>query len=371
VTKKLDFGVFLPVGSGGFIPSSTSPAVPGDYRYNRRVTLLAEELGLGFVVSMARWRGFGGPTEYNKNTLESITATAGLAECTKGIQLFMTIHTVAIHPAVAAKMVATIDQISGGRAGVNIVAGSNPIDHGQFGIWPDVSHDELYEIAAEWATVAKALWAEDRVNHEGKRYRLTDCVSYPKPLQHPHPTLLCAATSDAGMAFTARHADASLVNGPNLEQLVQIGQHAKEVAEGIGETTKTVGLVMIVPGESDAAAKERIEFYNAGADVDAITTRIFEFSQSAKEFSKDEHKLREMRRSFTADGTPLAVTSSALVGTPATIADGLAQIIDEGDFDAIGIYLPDYVEDLKTFGYEVLPRLARLGYERAASLAAS
>ena len=46
----------------------------------------------------------------------------------------------------------SIDQISGGRFGLNLVAGSNPIDHGQMGLWRDMPHDELYEVATEWIT---------------------------------------------------------------------------------------------------------------------------------------------------------------------------------------------------------------------------
>ena len=75
--RKVPFGVFLPVGNGGFIMSSTTPQTPGTYEYNREVTELAEELGLGFVVSMARWRGWGGSTGQWNRTIESITTTSG------------------------------------------------------------------------------------------------------------------------------------------------------------------------------------------------------------------------------------------------------------------------------------------------------
>src|SRR5262249_60775173 len=127
--RPVEFGVFMPVGQGGFIVSTTRPLTPATYAYNRRVTMLAEELGLGFVISQARWRGFGGASGHNDVTLESITTTGALAECTTRIKLFCTIHTMAFHPAVAAKMIATIDEISNGRAGINLVAGSNPIAH--------------------------------------------------------------------------------------------------------------------------------------------------------------------------------------------------------------------------------------------------
>ena len=202
--RQVPFGVFLPVGNGGFIMSNTSPETPGTYDYNRQVTCLAEELGLGFVVSMARWRGWPGASGHWDRTIESLTTTAGLAQATSRIRLFTTIQTNAVHPAVAAKMIATIDEISGGRVGLNLVAGSNPLDHGQMGIYPDVSHSELYHIAKEWITVAKHLWADERVDFDGTYYHLTDCISNPKPIQGPDLPVLCAATSDLACGSRSR-----------------------------------------------------------------------------------------------------------------------------------------------------------------------
>lgn len=364
IVRRVPFGVFLPVGNGGFIMSSTTPATPGTYEYNRSVTTLAEQLGLGFVVSMARWRGWGGSTGQWNRTIESITTTAGLAEATEHIRLFTTIHTNAFHPAVAAKMVATIDEISGGRVGVNLVAGSNPLDHGQMGIYPDVSHAELYEIATEWLTVAHRLWTEEHVDYDGRYYHLTDCRSNPKPIQGGDLPVLCAATSDTGMRFTTANATATLMNGTDLDDLVASGQRAKRLAAEMGATTQSVGLLMVVPAETDAEAQARVDLYNQGADVEALYNRAWEFSQSAKEWGRDEAKARESRKMFAEDNkTPLAITRNAAVGSPETIARTMAEVIHEGDFDWIAMYFPDYIADLDTFGREVMPRLAQYGIE--------
>jgi pyrimidine oxygenase len=367
--RRVPFGVFLPVGNGGFIMSATSPRIPGTYDYNREVTRLAEDLGLGFVVSMARWRGWGGSTGQWNRTIESITTTAGLAEATDHIRLFMTIHTNAFHPAVAAKMVATIDEICGGRAGVNLVAGSNPLDHGQMGIYPDVPHAELYDIATEWITVAKRLWAEERVDFDGHYYHLTDCFSNPKPVQGADVPVLCAATSDTGMRFTTNHATATLMNGRDLDDLVASGVRAKQLATELNSSTQTVGLLMIVPGATDEEARARVDLYTEGADVEALYNRAWEFSQSAKEWGRDEAKAREARRMFAADNkTPLAITQNAAVGTPESIARQIADVVHDGDFDWIAMYFPDYIADLETFGKEVMPLLPQYGIEPTTGL---
>jgi len=362
--KDVEFGVFLPVSDGGFIFSSSAPDQPATYAYQRKVSRLAEELGLGFVIALARWRGFGGArTSPSRDTaLESVATITGLAEATSRVRLFCTMHTMAYHPAVAAKILATVDQISNGRLGMNIVAGSNPVDHGQMGIWKaNVDHNELYDVATEWLTVVKRLWTEPRVDFDGKYYKLVDCDSDPKPLQKPYPTVICAAVSDRGYEFTMRHADASLVNGSDVDDLIKNGVRNKQKARELGMGTRTIGLVMCIPGRTDAEAEDRVRRYNEGADVEALATRAWQYSQSAREWSHDEQVRKQQQTVFPDGRTPIAVTRSAVTGTPQTLARKIAELVDAGDFDWLGFYFPDYIADLEIFGREVLPLLVENG----------
>ena len=362
MSRNVEFGVFLPVGQGGFVMSTNRPPTPATYEHNRKITMLAEELGLGFVISLAQWRGFGGPSEHGENILESISTMAALAEATSRIRIFATMHTMVYHPAAAAKIIATIDQISDGRLGLNLVAGSNPVDHGQMGLYRDLPHDELYEVATEWITVVKRLWTEERVDFEGEYYNLVDCVSDPKPVQNPNPPIICAATSDRGMQFTMEHCSASLVNGTDLEDLKIRGRRSKELAAELGQVSRVVGLFMLVPGETDAAAQARVDHYNAGADEQALTARAFQYSKSAKAFSKSENLRRQMRHMRSTDGSaPIAVSKSSVVGSVETCVDKIADVVEAGDFDWICLYMPDYLGDLEIFGREILPRLAAKG----------
>jgi pyrimidine oxygenase len=340
--KPVEFGVFLPVNKGGFIMSSTAPENPATYAHNRRITQLAEELGLGFAIALAQWRGFGGA-------------------CTSRIKLFCTMHTMIYHPAAAAKIIATIDEISGGRFGLNLVAGSNPIDHGQMGLWRDIPHDTLYDVATEWITIVRRLWSEDHVSFDGTYYTLVDCVSNPKPLQKPHPPILCAATSDTGMRFTNQYCDASLVNAYDLDDLVRNGQRSKELAAEQGSSAGTVGLFMVVPGDSDADAERRVQHYNDGADVEGLRRRAWQYSQSAKEWSRDEAIRREEQRIVGDDKKPIAVTRSSVVGGVDTLVEKIARVVEDSQFDWVSLYFPDYIADLELFGREVLPRLVERG----------
>ncbi len=93
--KEVEYGVFMPVGEGGWIRSTTAPPVPATYAYNRQVAILAEHIGLDFLLAMAKWRGFGGASNHWDTTLESMTVITALAEVTSRVRLIPTVHTLA------------------------------------------------------------------------------------------------------------------------------------------------------------------------------------------------------------------------------------------------------------------------------------
>lgn len=353
--KHIDVGVFLPVGNGGWITSTTSPQLPATYDYNKEVAILAEDLGLDFALSMAKWRGYGGPSKHWDVTLESLSTMAGLAEATSRIKVWGTVHTMVFHPAVVAKMSAVIDQISGGRFGLNIVSGSNPTDQGQMGLWVDIDHDDRYELAEEWVTVLRRLWTEERVDHKGRFYELTDCMSNPKP--QTRPTLICAGASDRGFLFTMKNCDIAFMLGSDHDDFKKTGQRAKELARNEGlPDFKTNGLFTIVPGATDKEAQERVDHYNAGVDSVALDNQTREYSGD-KSF-----KQNTMAKRFVDQGdSRWSMSKAAVIGSPETIGEKLADIVKGADLDGITIIVPDFIDDLRTVGTEVMQALAANG----------
>ena len=185
-SRPHEFGVFLPVANGGWIISSATPPLDGLWKQNLAAAQTADRIGLDFVMSMAKWRGFGGETNHWGVQMESLTLMAGLAMATERVKLWATIHPMLQNPAVAAKMITTLDHISGGRAGLNIVSGAYKGEFDQMGAWDEtLSHDDRYDLTEEWTHLVKRLWSEDGVNHAGRFFTLKDCQSEPKPLSKP------------------------------------------------------------------------------------------------------------------------------------------------------------------------------------------
>src|SRR3982075_1057129 len=103
----MDIGVFIPIGNNGWLISTTSPQYMPTFALNREIVQKAERYGLDFVLSMIKLRGFGGKSEFWDHNLESFTLMAGLAAITSRIRLYATVPTLAVPPAIAARMAST------------------------------------------------------------------------------------------------------------------------------------------------------------------------------------------------------------------------------------------------------------------------
>src|ERR1700737_1767132 len=136
----MDIGVFIPINNNGWIISAASPQYMPSFELNKQVVLKAEAYGLDFALSMIKLHGFGGKTEFWDHGLESFTLMAALAAITKRIGIYATAATLTLPPAIVAAMGATIDDISGGRFGINLVTGWQKAEYSQMGLWPGEAH---------------------------------------------------------------------------------------------------------------------------------------------------------------------------------------------------------------------------------------
>jgi pyrimidine oxygenase len=190
------------------------------------------------------------------------------------------------------------------------------------------------------------------VTHHGRFYDLEDCMSEPKPSAVPH--VICAGTSDRGFRFTIEHTDGALISGQKREEVVRVGRRAKELAAELGRTTKTYGLFTLVPGETDAQARNRVEHFDSGVDTVALQTQAGEYAADVRE-NTTARRMIEWAKNAKAVGT------GAFVGSPETIAAELAEVVVAGDLGGVVVIVPDFLADLRTVGEQVVPLLAEHG----------
>ncbi|WP_448661963.1 LLM class flavin-dependent oxidoreductase [Sphingomonas sp. CJ20] len=346
-TGGKDLGVFMPMANGGWILSKNAPPLDGSYAYNRKVALAAEAAGLDFIMSMSKFRGYGGETGHWNSTLDPVVMMAALGEVTSKVKVWTTIHTILQNPAVAAKMIATLDQVTGGRSGLNVVTGAYKGEFSQMGAWPEgVDHDGRYDLAKEWITAIKRLWTEDSVTMDGKYFQLEDCQSWPKPATRPF--LVCAGSSKKGMRFTSEEMDAIFLTGGTAQELAVASRQAKADAAELGRYVRTYSMMTVVFADSDADAEKTAADYRAGLDEGALWGMMRAYGFLDAEIGKENAFVAKSRSTFM---TP------HVLGTPETVIERLSEIFEVSDTDGLMLIFPDYLTGIPTFGTHVLPAL--------------
>jgi N-acetyl-S-(2-succino)cysteine monooxygenase len=213
--------------------------------------------------------------------LDPLVLLPALAGVTKRIGLIATASTTYNEPYNLARKFASIDHISGGRAGWNIVTTAGKDAAQNFGLDDVPAHRERYERAAEFVEVAQKLWDswEDdflvadkasgafadgekihRVDYNGKFFRVRGPLNVP-PSPQRHPLLVQAGSSDDGRAFAARYAEAVFTAQPTLAEGQAFYADLKQQALGLGRRPEEIlvlpGLVPVIGStEAEALARE-------------------------------------------------------------------------------------------------------------------
>jgi FMNH2-dependent dimethyl sulfone monooxygenase len=322
---------------------------------SKRVAQLADRVGLDGIVPLARWKNMGRDDVQEFHwAMETLTWGAGLAALTERIQIFSTIHMPLIHPVQAAKAMATIDHISGGRFAANLVAGWNEAEFQMFGI-PQREHDERYAVAEEWITLVRELWSSDRpFDFDGRYYTAHGAVSEPGPAQRPRPLLMSAGSSPAGRAFAAKNADINFVVVPDVASTAKfVAEAVREATEVHGRDVQVFTAAHIVCAATEAQARERWDHlvYEKGdfADVRAALGVNLANSASISVVDPTDLEVRFMLHS-----------SLPLVGTPEQVVEAMAELHRAG-LDGLAVSWIDYEEGVKQYESELLPLLIEAG----------
>lgn len=237
---------------------------------------LADQLALGEDI-------FSGP----RVGLEPVTVLAALATTTSRIGLIATASTTYTEPYNLARQYATIDHISGGRVGWNIVTSWLATAAGNYGGGGIVSHADRYERGEEFMNVVKALWdswADDAVldnretgeyaragsiqpiNHAGKYYQVTGPLNVPRGPQG-RPVLVQAGSSDTGRDFAARHAEAIFTAQMEKETAQEFYQDLKARVTALGRRTDQA---LILPGLSPVIGSTEAEAKRLREELDDL-----------------------------------------------------------------------------------------------------
>jgi pyrimidine oxygenase len=346
----MQVGVFVPINNNGWLISKAAPQYKPSFDLNKEIALRAEKHGLDFLLSMIKLRGFGGETQFWDYGLESFTLMAGLAAVTSKIGIYATVPTLVVPPAFAARMANTIDSISHGRFGLNLVTGWQPPEYTQMGIWPGDDHfRNRYKMLDEYAAILRDLWETGTSDLKGDYYQMDDCRVWPQPTGDMK--LICPGSSDEGLAFSAKWADYAFCLGKGVNTPKAFAFNNERLAAATEKTGRAVSifvLVMIIADETDEAAMAKWQSYKDGIDLSAISWLA---DQGAKDTVNTDTNVRQL----AAPEGAVNINMGTLVGSYASVARMLDEMAEVPNTGGVLLTFDDFVEGVENFGTRIQP----------------
>jgi FMNH2-dependent dimethyl sulfone monooxygenase len=365
--NRFKLGIFCANCDGGLTMSLAPERWKADWDDIVAMTRVADEAGIEFILPVAKWRGYQGRANIYGRSFETLTHGAALGAVTQHIAIFSTVHVPLVTPAFGAKAIATIDHVTHGRAGLNIVCGWNQAEFDLHGV--TIDPETRYDHGLEWFQIwSKLLAGGPEFDWDGRFFKLKRLQTDPVSVQRPWPPVMSAGFSPRGRDFAARAADVLFLNVTELDQvpalLADVSRHIARYDRTI--SVFTMGHVVCRPTRQDAEAyfhyfaeemadTEGQDYYRRtrGASVPGIGT-----APIARPFENRFTRTTGLRY---AGGYPGAYP---FVGSPDDIAQEMARMSATG-LAGCTVAFVDYLREIPFFVQEVLPRLERLGLRQS------
>lgn len=413
---KMILAAFFYNPQGDHRMSWRHPGAPGHeifgLDYYRRLVLEAERARID-AVFVADHLGIwdttpSGVAHYANPRLEPITLVAALAATTTAIGFVVTASTSYSEPYNIARMFASLDHVSQGRIGWNVVTSALDEEARNFGLDGNIEHARRYGRAAEFLDVTKALWDswdDDAVlidkgsgtfadpakihylHHAGAHFRVKGPLNVPRPPQG-HPLLVQAGSSEAGRELAARYADIQFAAVKSTEQGLAYRADMNERLARHGRTPDSfrlmAGILPVVASSRDEAAEKQaamealmldqvgIDLLSNWAGVDLSSFPLdgpipelpdletYDGWRTWLKIVQDEANaglsIRQLARRIANTGSmPL------VAGTPVQIADRMEEWFAAGAVDGYNLMFPLLPDDWSDFMQRVVPELQRRG----------
>lgn len=327
---------------------------------------IADDAGMEFILPVAKWRGYQGKANIYGKSFETMTHSAAIGALTKQICVFSTIHVPLVTPAFAAKAIATIDHVTHGRAGLNIVCGWNQDEFDLHGVMID--QNRRYEHGLEWFRIwSKMLEGGPEFDWDGEFFKLKRLETNPVSIQQPHPLVMSAGFSPSGRDFAAQAADALFTTMSELDQapamLASVAEHGARYNRRL--PVFAMGHVVCRPTRREA---EEFFHYFAEELADEDGQMYYRRQRGTRTDHNAPPVARPLENRFTrTTGKSFFGAypgTYPFVGTPDDVAGEMARMSAAG-LAGTSVAFLDYLKEIPFFVAEVMPRLVRLGLREA------
>jgi F420-dependent oxidoreductase-like protein len=236
----------------------------GEYR---AVWRIADEAGFDSLWNMDHFATLGG--DETGDIFEAWTLLAAMAEATSRVRIGCAVTgNTYRHPAVLAKMAATVDHLSGGRLDFGLGAGWATSEHAMLGLEFGTVGDRMDRLE-EACQIIRSLWTERRTTFEGEHYRLDEAIAEPKPIQRPYPPIWIGGRGRRRtLRIAAEYADVWNAPGGTADEIAELSgvldAHCAEVGRDPAAIRRTVQTRL--PDKADDALAEVEDYAKVGID---------------------------------------------------------------------------------------------------------
>ena len=331
--NRMKLGVFSANCDGGLTMSLAPDRWKANWDDIAAMCRLADEAGLEFILPVAKWRGYQGKANIYCKSFETLTHSAAIGAMTKRICVFSTVHVPLITPAFAAKAIATIDHVTHGRAGLNIVCGWNQEEFDLHGV--TIDQDARYDHGLEWYQVwSKLLEGGPEFDWNGRFFKLKRLETNPVSVQRPRPIVMSAGFSPKGRDFAAMASDALFTNMTEIEQAPGILDSVRELTARHGRPLSVFTMSHVVCRPTRREAEEFFHYFaeeHADEEGQAYYRRMRGTKAGTSAGEKIERPfINRLARAAGKKFDGAYPGAFPLVGTPDDVASELAALTAAG-----------------------------------------
>lgn len=296
--------------------------------------------------------GYGGMLIGTGTKLDPWIVAAALIPVTRRLKFLIADRPSIKTPALAARMAATFDQMSGGRVLFNIVTGGSTAQLESDGVFQD--HDARYEITDEYLEIPLRLMHGETVTFEGKHLRIKNATQGIAPVQQPHPPIYFGGSSPAALLVAAKHADVYLTWGEPPAQVEEKIAEVRALAAKQGRTLRFGIRLYVIARETEDEAWAAADRLIQQVDDDTIARTRAAFSTSESE----GQRRMAARRPASASKRRTDLEISPNLWTGVSLARGGAGTALVGSAENIAARIREYADlGLETFVLSGYPGL--------------
>ncbi|WP_409303138.1 dimethylsulfone monooxygenase SfnG [Pseudomonas sp. KCJK8993] len=348
--QSVKFAYWVPNVSGGLVVSKIEQRTHWGIDYNRKLAQIAEAAGFEYALTQIRFTaGYG--AEYQQ---ESVAFSHALLAATSKLKVIAAILPGPWQPALAAKQLATIDQLTEGRIAVNIVSGWFKGEFQAIGEhW--LEHDERYRRSEEFIRCLRGVWSEDHFTFRGDFYRFDNYSLKPKPLGQPE--IFQGGSSRAARDMAARVSDWYFTNGNSVEGIKAQVEDIRAKAAANQHQVKIGVNAFVIARDTEQEARAVLQQIIDQADPEAVRA----FGEAARQAGKasPEGEGNWAKSSFEDLVQYNDGFKTNLIGTPEQIARRIVELKAVG-VDLVLAGFLHFQEEVEYFGRHVLPLVREL-----------